>query len=192
MRVLVLIDTSGGMKGKVGDSLSEIAILTTAFAVDSTPANARIAIGRFAELLQLPRWTNRNSAGQQIMSLKVPPAKRKDGLAFRRRRGDASAWRCRIQRHDLCSHRRRRESQRHYSQRRLVQNLITDGIRTFVFVVNTSDFKTPEVREGSHNVEELAGQTGGFASFGRKSGSAMVSVRLWRSKSSVQRPRLII
>jgi len=45
IRVLVLNDTSGSLKGKVGDSLSEIAILTTVFAVDSTPANARIASG---------------------------------------------------------------------------------------------------------------------------------------------------
>jgi hypothetical protein len=56
------------------------------------------------------------------------------------------------------------------SQRRLVQNLITGGIRTFVFLVNTSDFKTPEEREGSQNIEQLAGQTGGIAPLGRKSG----------------------
>ena len=46
------------------------------------------------------------------------------------------------------------------SQRRLVQNLITDGIRTFVFLVNTSDSKTPEEREGPQNMEELCWPNG--------------------------------
>lgn len=76
------------------------------------------------------------------------------------------------------------------SQRRLVQNLITDGIRTFVFLVNTSDFKTPEECEGSHNMEELAGQTGVSPRLAEEWVSD-VSLRLWRSKSSVQRPRLM-
>ena len=56
-------------------------------------------------------------------------------------------------------------------QRRLVQNLITDGIRTFVFLVNTSDFETPEERKGPQNMEELAGQPGVLPfAFGRKTG----------------------
>jgi hypothetical protein len=76
------------------------------------------------------------------------------------------------------------------SQRRLVQNLITDGIRTFVFLVNTSDFKTPEECEGSQNMEELAGQTGVSPPLAEEWVSD-VSLRLWRSKSSVQRPRLM-
>jgi hypothetical protein len=46
------------------------------------------------------------------------------------------------------------------SQRRLVQDLITDGIRTFVFLVNTSDTKTPEEREGPRTWRNFAGQTG--------------------------------
>jgi hypothetical protein len=161
VRVLLLIDTSGSM-GRVGaDSLSDAARLTASFAMDSVPLNATVAMGKFADRLQLSQWQDRESVRQQVLSLKYQPPKGRTALysaleealsLFAENRFADSVY--------LVTD--GGENRSTIKSQRLVNDLLARGIRVFVFLVVAGEYKSPEEIEGPRNLEDLANLTGGL------------------------------
>jgi hypothetical protein len=160
IRVLLLIDTSASMKQKVGDSLG-IAVPTAALAMDSVPLNAAVAVGRFAERLQLSQWQDRDSAREQVLSLKYQPPKGTTALYSAVNEATSMFRGLRVG-DTIYLITDGGENHSAVSSRQLVEDLVRRGIRVFVFLVRPAEgFKTPEERNGAQDMEDLANLTGG-------------------------------
>jgi VWA domain containing CoxE-like protein len=161
VRILLLVDTSGSMKPLRGTTDWGLALPTAAFAMDAVPLNAAVAVGRFAEQLQLSQWQDRDSARDRVLSLKYQSPKGKTALysavneALSVFRGVQFADTIYLVTDGA-------ENHSAVSSRHLVENLVARGIRVFVFLVVPSEpYKTPEEQNGPQEMEELANLTGG-------------------------------
>lgn len=160
-RVLLLIDSSGSMAPLTGTSVWGMTLPTAAFAMDVVPLNAAVAVGRFAERLQISQWQDRDSAREQVLSLKYQSPKGTTALysavseaasMFRRAQFGDSIY--------LVTD--GGENHSAMSLHRLIENLVARGIRVFVFlVVPKEPAKSQEELNAPHDMEDLANQTGG-------------------------------
>jgi Mg-chelatase subunit ChlD len=161
LRVLLLIDSSGSMAPPKGGTGSGIALPTAAFAMDAVPSNAAVAVGRFAERLLLSQWQDRDSAREQISSLKYQSPKGQTAL-YASISEASSIFRGSQFGDTIYLITDGGDNHSATDSRRLIENLIARGIRVFAFLINNKEpFKTPEELEGRQVIEDLASLTGG-------------------------------
>jgi|HubBroStandDraft_4_1064222.scaffolds.fasta_scaffold03052_3 hypothetical protein len=161
LRVLLLIDTSASMKPLRGTTEWGLALPTAAFAMDAVPLTAAVAVGKFAERLQLSQWQDRDSARDQVLSLKYQSPK--GTTALYSAVNEASSVFRGVQFADtIFLVTDGGENHNNISLRHTVENLVARGIRVFVFlVVPLEPYKTPEEQNGPLEMEDLANLTGG-------------------------------
>jgi VWA domain containing CoxE-like protein len=161
LRVLLLIDTSASMQPLRGTTKWGLALPTAAFAMDAVPLNAAVAVGRFAQRLQLSQWQNRDSARDQVLTLKYQSPKGTTAL-YSAVNEASSAFRGVQFADTIFLVTDGGENHSNISLRHTVENLVGRGIRIFVFLVVPSEpYKTPEEQNGPQEMEELANLTGG-------------------------------
>ncbi|HEY4933346.1 MAG TPA: hypothetical protein VII23_17425 [Terriglobales bacterium] len=161
-RVLLLIDSSASMGPSNGGEGWGVTLPLAAFAMDAVPLNAAVAVGRFAERLQLSQWQDRNSAREQVSSLKYQSPKGSTALyssvseavsVFREVQFGDTVY--------LVTDGGDNHSA--MDSHRFVQSLVARNTRVFVFlVVPKEPYKTSEERDGAQAMEDLANLTGGF------------------------------
>ena len=161
VRVLLLVDSSGSMSPITEGSGWGITLPTAAFAMDAVPLNAVVAVGRFAELLQLSPWQDRESAREQVLSLKYQSPKGKTAL-YSAVSEAASMFRGAQFGDTVYLITDGGENHSAVSSRRLVEDLVARGVRVFVFLVAPKQYQTAEEREGPRAMDDLANLTGGF------------------------------
>ncbi len=161
LRVLLLIDTSASMKPLKGTTEWGLALPTAAFAMDAVPLNAAVAVGRFAERLQLSQWQDRDSARDQVLSLKYQSPKGTTAL-YSAVNGASSVFRGVQFADTIFLVTDGGENHNNISLHHTVENLVARGIRVFVFLVVPSEpYKTAEEQAGPQEMEDLANLTGG-------------------------------
>jgi hypothetical protein len=134
---------------------------TAAFAMDSVPSNATVAVGSFAERVHISPWKDRDAAGREVLSLKNQPQKGTTAL-YSAVTEAASSFRGNQFADVIYLVTDGGENRSPMNFGPFVRNLIARGIRVFVFLVVPPEYKTVEERSGAQEMEDLATQTGGL------------------------------
>jgi hypothetical protein len=162
IRVLLLIDTSGSMKPLVGTSNWGVSLATAAFATDSIPPQALVAVGTFSNHLQLSPWGTVDSARAQVVAMRSQTPKGNTAL-YKAVEGGISAFAERQFGDVIYLVTDGGENDSAVSLGHLTETLASRGIRVFVFLVNPQErYTTPEERFGASDMEDLIEQTGGI------------------------------
>jgi hypothetical protein len=160
LRVLLLVDTSASMKARV-DEHWDTALPTAAFAMDSMPLNAVVAVGTFAERLHVSPWKDRDGAREEVLSLKNQSPKGTTAL-YSAVTEAASSFRGNQFADVIYLVTDGGENHSRMNFGPFVENLVARGVRIFVFLVVPREPKTPEEINGPQEMEDLATQTGGL------------------------------
>jgi hypothetical protein len=157
----VLIDTSGSMQSSPQEQKWGPGFATAAFALDSIPSKAAVMIGTFAQDLQLSQWQDRDSASKQVLTMKQQFPKGRTALYSALDKaasvlGNAQSLDSVFLVTDGG------DNFRTVKPQQVVESLTARGIRVFVFLVDSGEYKTPEEREAPENMENLARDTGGI------------------------------
>ena len=161
-QVILLVDTSGSMGPPRGGHGWGIGLQIAGFAADAIPQDASVAVGTFGEHLQVSEFRDRTSIIRQVPALGKQEPKHRTALYDAVRNasslfkpphfGDAIY---------LVT-----DGGDNYSQvelRQLEDELITRGVRVFVFLVNTNVpfHALTEVSQSPVDMADLARTTGG-------------------------------
>jgi von Willebrand factor type A domain len=161
-RVIFLLDTSASMGIGPQGSGWGIGLDAAKFAVGAIPPGGSIALGTFSEHLQLSEF--QDTTGPTKPSLALGNVKPQHRTALYDAVSQASLLFKSVQFGDVI-YVVTDGGDNHSSVRlpRLEDELVTRGVRVFVFLINGpyAKFLTPEEREGPVNMRELAEKTGG-------------------------------
>jgi len=161
VRVLLLIDTSGSMQSSPQGEKWGPGFATAAFAVDSIPSRAAVIVGTFAQDLQLSQWQDRDSASKQVLTMKQRYPKGRTALYSALDKATSGLGNAQFL-DTVFLVTDGGDNFRTVKPQQVVESLAARGIRVFVFLVDSGEYKTPEEREAPENMEGLASATGGI------------------------------
>lgn len=137
-----------------------IGLLAAAVAVNATPLESPVSLGAFNEQDKFGKFESRQQAGRDLVALAQEKPNHQTALYAALK--DAATQLQPPQFGDaIFLVTDGGDNRSGELQKKARQELIARGLRVFVFLVTSKDFKTPEEREGPTDMTELADATGG-------------------------------